>query len=72
MVEPVDGDQVVATPAEDRVANTVRGLQPVRARSALDSGGGRDRGRDEQERERDEKRALQRLPSDPPLSDMNG
>jgi hypothetical protein len=53
-VELVDCDEVAPAAAEDPVTQAVDGLEPVGTARAADSRRGGGRGRDEQERERDE------------------
>jgi hypothetical protein len=61
-VELVDRGEVVTAAAEDPVAQPVDGLQPVWPARPTDSRRGGGRGGDEQERERYDKRTLQREP----------
>ena len=65
-VELVDGGEVVTAAAEDPVAQPVDGLQPVGPARPTDPRRGGGRGGDEQERERYDKRTLQREPPGPP------
>jgi len=66
VVELVDRGEVVPTAAEDPVAQPVDGLEPVGPTRPADPRRGGGRGGEEQERERYDKRALQREPPGPP------
>jgi hypothetical protein len=65
-VELVDGGEVVPAAAKNPVAQPVDGLEPVGPARAADPRRGGGRSGDEQERERYDKRALQREPPGPP------